>query len=298
MCLDQLRFSIVLLTLSTVLTPTNNRICITFSGPQKIELASRMVPLVKVVMALLWLIAYPIAKVLDLILHEESDGAENMNRNELSALVRVQYEERMANKRARKMEKVKYQKQKGSFMSINAGGAATTATLTGRATPTDVVVSNVSQTAATANSRVESLNFSQPKNRRFDADAAIRASKHEQIVSEYSGLTNRSSTHDYETSVRSDQSADGRGSGMKRSNSIHIDEVTMVEGALSMKTLRAMDVLTPLHRIYAVPHDLILNEDNIVDIYSSGYSRIPVYQRNPNKPKSQASIIGLLMTKQ
>ena len=266
------------------------------SGPQKIELASRMVPLVKVVMVLLWPLAYPIAKVLDVVLHEDDEGAENMNRGELSALVRVQYEERMAHKRARKMEKIHYRSQKNSsVMSSVPGGAATTATLTGKATPTDVLISRVSQGSnmSANNQRVGPLNFPQPRHRSMEANAAIRASKHDEFRSQYSNCTSRSSTHDYD---RSDRSAIGR--DMQRSNSIHIDEVAMVEGALSMKTMTAMDVQTPLHRIYAVPHDLILNEENIVDIYSSGYSRIPVYQRNPDKPKSQASIIGLLMTKQ
>ena len=220
-----------------------------------------------------------------------------MNRGELSALVRVQYEERMAHKRARKMEKIHYRSQKNSAMSSVPGGAATTATLTGKATPTDVLVSRVSQDSnmSANNQRVGPLNFPRPRHRSLEADAAIRASKHDEFRSQYSHSTSRSSTHEYD---RSDRSAIGPGREIQRSNSIHIDEVAMVEGALSMKTMTAMDVQTPLHRIYAVPHDLILNEENIVDIYSSGYSRIPVYERNPDKPRSQASIIGLLMTKQ
>ena len=49
--------------------------------------------------------------------------------------------------------------------------------------------------------------------------------------------------------------------------------------------------------MFAVPDNLILNEENVVDIYSSGYSRIPVYEQNPQKPKSQIAIKGVLNTK-
>lgn len=36
----------------------------------------------------------------------------------------------------------------------------------------------------------------------------------------------------------------------------------------------------------------------MVDIYSTGFSRIPVYTPNPQKPKSITAICGVLMTKQ
>jgi Mg2+/Co2+ transporter CorC len=262
-----------------------------------------MVPLVRLVMLLLWPIAYPIARVLDVVLHDEDEGEENMNRGELSALVRVQYEERLAHKRARKLEKVKFQQRKSSVntstMSTIPGGASTTATLTGRATPTDVVISKVSNAVLGSGGgeiRVGSLNFPHPKHRSAEADAAIKASRHEAFRSQHSGATTHSAINEFDNSRRSEGSGTGFGE-LKRSNSIHIDEVALVEGALQMKLKTAFDVLTPLHRIYAVPHDLILDEDNIVDIYSSGYSRIPVYVRDPDKPKSQAHIIGLLMTK-
>ena len=48
----------------------------------------------------------------------------------------------------------------------------------------------------------------------------------------------------------------------------------------------------------AVPYDTILNETNIVKIYSSGYSRIPVYDRNPERKRDKTAIRGILMTRQ
>ena len=55
-------------------------------------------------MFVLYPIAYPISKVLDKFLHEEDDESA-FDRGEISALVRIQYEERMANKRQRKLAK-------------------------------------------------------------------------------------------------------------------------------------------------------------------------------------------------
>jgi metal transporter CNNM len=72
----------------------------------------------------------------------------------------------------------------------------------------------------------------------------------------------------------------------------------MVEGALQMKTKCAMDVYTPMRNMYAVPITTELNEETIVDIYSSGFSRIPVFEVNPAKPKQKSAVRGVLMTKQ
>ena len=72
----------------------------------------------------------------------------------------------------------------------------------------------------------------------------------------------------------------------------------MVQGALSMKTKVAIDVYTPLRKLYAIPFDTILDERTVVRIYSSGYSRIPCYDRNPLKEKDITAIRGILMTKQ
>jgi len=193
-----------------------------FTGPKKLKLASSMVPIVKGVMFITYPISYPIAKVLDKYLHdEEGDDDGAFNRGEISALVRIQHEERIANKRQRKLERM---------------GSA-----------------------------------------RFDKSDKIR-----NFYDSVKNYTNESSRLSLD---------------MSDVQSIHMDEVMMVEGALQMKTKTAMDVFTSIHIMFAVPENLILNEDNVVDIYSSGYSRIPVYEQDPVKPKSQTSIKGILITK-
>jgi len=89
-----------------------------FTGPNKVALAYRMVPLVQFVMILLWPLAFPIAKLLDHVLHDEnSETPDAFGRGELSALVRIQYEERMAQK----------QRVKASKAASSARGTGTTA---------------------------------------------------------------------------------------------------------------------------------------------------------------------------
>ena len=183
-----------------------------FTGPQKVELASKMVPLVRLVMVLLWPIAYPIAKVLDVVLHDNDDEDDEgaFNRGELSALVRIQYEERMANKQQRKLERAKYRRTESSIVKPNG------------------------------KPRNNSLNPSNHPNRPAEMDAAIKAVKKEVM---YATSKSRLSEESSE-SLRFERP-------LKRSASIHRDEVMIVEGALQMKTKTAMDVFCPLNRMFA-----------------------------------------------
>ena len=75
-------------------------------------------------------------------------------------------------------------------------------------------------------------------------------------------------------------------------------EVDMVQGALQFKTKLAMDVYTPYAHVYAVPDNLILTKQVITEIYSHGYSRVPVYHYNEKDPTDRLAILGFLMTRQ
>lgn len=77
-----------------------------FTGPKQLSMASRMAPLVNVCMCLVYPIAYPISLLLDWLLHnkDEDGGGTSYNRGELSALIRIQYEERLAQKVRRQHE--------------------------------------------------------------------------------------------------------------------------------------------------------------------------------------------------
>lgn len=231
-----------------------------FTGPNKIEIASNLTPVVRFVMLLLWPFAFPIAKMLDYFLHSEEEevSMDVFNRGELSALVRIQYEERMAVKKQRHKE-----------------------------------MSALRHSNALHTEHIAGLDFSSSRQSTM-VDAAIRASKR-------GILRHQSTTATTESNLLQDHDGDDLLTPNPRkgkSVSIHIDEVAMIEGALQMKTKMAIDVFTPIHRMCSIPYNTVLNEYNVVSIYSSGYSRIPVFEQNPQKPKNHTAIRGILMTKQ
>lgn len=78
-----------------------------FSGPNKLAVSSRLAPVVKILLLILYPLAWPIGKLLDKVLHEDDDEGfmQKYNRKELSALVRLQYEERQASKLRMKRER-------------------------------------------------------------------------------------------------------------------------------------------------------------------------------------------------
>ena len=89
-----------------------------FTGPDQVRMAANLVPLAKAIMFVLSPVAVPIARLLDRVLHEGGGKEEEVehvmgmedvtegnyyNRNELSALVRIQYESQLAAKRRRNL---------------------------------------------------------------------------------------------------------------------------------------------------------------------------------------------------
>ena len=79
-----------------------------FSGPNKIAIASKLAPLVGFFLFVLSPLAVPIAKILDKVLHgdEHVEGLmQKYDKKELSALVRLQFEERRNIRRRRKKHK-------------------------------------------------------------------------------------------------------------------------------------------------------------------------------------------------
>ena len=78
-----------------------------FSGPNKLAVSSRLAPVVKVLLLVFYPLAWPIGKLLDKVLHEDDEEGfmQKYNRKELSALVRLQFEERQASKLRMKMER-------------------------------------------------------------------------------------------------------------------------------------------------------------------------------------------------
>lgn len=79
---------------------------------------------------------------------------------------------------------------------------------------------------------------------------------------------------------------------------LHPLEVDVVEGALQMKTKVAMDVYTPLSQVYSLSETLEMDKMAMTQVYSRGFSRVPVYMPNPNDPNDHSLIKGFLITRQ
>jgi len=265
-----------------------------FTGPEQLVIASRLAPLVKMAMFLLYPIAGPIAKLLDCLLHDEEELSA-YNRGELSALIRIQYEERLAMKRNRKRERAK----------TAAATDATHKDLDNDLSLGQQVKQRIGQ-AITHGSVLGGLDFvGAPTEQRRTSVAtlqedmqAVRAVKnhlehvelHHQMLQSgsirpshlSSFLTGDSHRSSVASSIRSD------------TDSIHRDEVMIMEGALQMKTKVAMDLMHPKRLTYRLPDNMVLNESNLVKIYATGFSRIPVYRSDID----DNAVCGVLITKQ
>jgi metal transporter CNNM len=216
------------------------------SGPRKLRVVSRLSWFAWGAMFLLWPLAYPIAKLTEHMLHgggeEEDDG---FNRGELSALVRIQYEERMASKQRRRAERV-------AFNDLTKNGKC----------PPELMPTKDALMAA-----------------------SIRAAKRELGCCDH--------VAEFDSDDNDDNSV-----ASSVEHHLHVDEVTMVQGALQMKTKKVIDVYTPWRKVFAVPHNMVLNEQSVVHIYSNGYSRIPVYVPNAGAPNDHCAVRGVLLIKQ
>jgi len=94
-----------------------------FSGPNQIKFTSFASPLLKLLMLVCLPFSYPIAKLLDCLVnsHDEQDG---YNRGELSALVRIQYEEHKAAQQRKDIELAEIAAQTSSYelLADSTGG--------------------------------------------------------------------------------------------------------------------------------------------------------------------------------
>ncbi|MES1914415.1 MAG: hypothetical protein MHM6MM_006492 [Cercozoa sp. M6MM] len=69
------------------------------------------------------------------------------------------------------------------------------------------------------------------------------------------------------------------------------DEVSILKGALSMRSKTVRDVLTPLDKVQMLDETRLMNHDAMADLLAHGHSRIPVYKDFRN------NIQGFLLTK-
>ncbi len=157
--------------------------------------------------------------------HDESDTLEKYDRSELSALVRLQFEHRIA---------AKLKKKELNRSLVVTTGVATTAGGGGGGCDGD-----------------ENYGY-------FDQSYTMKGNNNVNLNSSVASTSESASTRFVKV----------------------VDEVMMVEGALKMHSKQVIDVMQPWTNVYSIPKDMILNEANIVEIYRSGHSRIPVYDNS------------------
>jgi metal transporter CNNM len=225
-------------------------------------------------MFLLYPVAAPIAKLLDKVLGAEDQEGDLYNRGELSALIRIQYEERIANKNKRRKQR-----------------------------------QNV-----TKDSNDNSNNNGSNKNDKGDMPWSLRTVKHhaEKELDEHGVLPQKkkpsnngknednkdtSNGNDKTEEANDNNNNNGKGKDNNDNNQklgdvyfqqyaqddrrpnadLHADEVTMAEGALQMRTKVAMDVYKAKRDVFSVPSDMTMNEENMLYIYSSGYEHCMMF---------------------
>jgi CBS domain containing-hemolysin-like protein len=305
-----------------------------FTGPNQIRIAHSLVPLVRLVLWLLYPIAGPIAALLDRLLHHHHHDADDddddnddgnkstthqsasFTRGELAALIRIQYEERVAMKRKMKQRKKRVTQNDSTTLStfstssasVQVVGAldftprqilmnAATDRQSIRALKNQVERNSSSSNGTVTISTIYENDTVPPRlapsnhvknNGNTGSDPVLvppvpmhlpyREESSDELLYTYTDTQVHDSNRDHDVRWHD--------------HSIHRDEVMMMEGALQMQTKVALDVYTPVRRVFSIPSNMKLNERNIVKIYASGYSRIPVHL-----PDHKTAIIGILVTK-
>ena len=74
-------------------------------------------------------------------------------------------------------------------------------------------------------------------------------------------------------------------------NIINTQEKRIVQAALSLQEKNAEQVMTGIEHVYMLDINTELNHKTLRDIYSQGFSRIPIYDRTKD------NIVGVLMTR-
>ena len=241
-----------------------------FTGPNQLRLGYHMIPLVRVLIVLLYPLARPLANILDCIVFPdgEDDAEEAYNRGELSALVKIQYENRHSHATSRR--------QPPAVRKVDVVQTALH--------PTNNVNNNSN------NNNTTSSVYGGRGHRRTWSSL-----KQEMLEAVTERLNDDDDHHHYRDEIPTEQ----------LQPPLEKQEIDVVVGALGMKTKVVMDVYTPLRKVYAIPDDLILDRMGVTEIYAKGFSRVPVYHRSERHMEQDdhgdadpSLVRGYLMTRQ
>jgi len=204
-----------------------------FTGPHQLYLGYKLSTLTKVFLYVMYPVAKPLALLLDYLVEGEvkedgtpSGGGETYHRGELSALVRIQYEDSHSSTKPIRKRVNRHRRDDSWF-----------------ATKQEII------------EKANEIGVDDPKEEEQDPQ--------EQLAPP-----------------------------------LDPTEVDLIEGALQMKTVLVMDVYTPLTHVYGISADALLDKKGFTEIYSKGFSRVPVHQPNPEDEDDKTHILGFLLIKQ
>jgi metal transporter CNNM len=243
-----------------------------FTGPDQVKVAAKLVPMVKLMMVLMSPLAVPIANILDRVLHEDGHaGNHNLAKGNS-----VDMEEE----------------------DVTGGNYYNKCELSAL-----VRIQYEAQLAAKRKEKMMNKSLLTKAESTKGAAPVLKTGSSNMSASSAPSLH----THNHIRAVGRDLASSHR--SFQHTDSIHVDEITMIEGALAMTTKVAADICTPLRRVYALPSDTVMDEDTMVKIWSRGFSRIPVYSASADECAVSFSstdayevdtsrIIGVLLTRQ
>jgi len=238
-----------------------------------------MAPLMNFFLWITYPFAKPLALLLDHLVHQGSEPVddEGYNRGELSALIRIQHEQDVARVKGiagRSAHVAKTTAHKASAVTPQRG-LFTTSSTPNWADVKQELLDKVRERsddsmdwhlAAHPNDQQQQYNYEHDRNA-------------------YNNLNGNNHAYDEESHVAT------------VAPPLHPTEVDVIEGALQMKTSLAMDVFTPLNKVYAIPVTMTLDKRNICMIYGQGFSRVPVYEPDPDDPNNISRVMGFLLVR-
>lgn len=244
-----------------------------FTGPRQLYLGYCMAPLMNFFLWIAYPMAKPLALLLDHLVHQGTDPTqdEGYHRGELSALVRIQHEQDTARVQG---------------LTSRSAHWSNKAPMRSSAVTPQRKVFSMSSTPNWSDVKQELLGKVRAQQERLSMRDGF--SDPNDLLQQYHYKSNHHITSyiDEESYVASVPPP------------LHPTEVDVIEGALQMKTSLVMDVLTPLNKVYAIPKTLTLDKSNICSIYGQGFSRVPVYEPDPEDETNQTLVLGFLLVRQ
>jgi metal transporter CNNM len=245
-----------------------------FTGRDQLTSASKLIPVLRFVIVITSPISYPLAKLMDHYFHPAAESS-GIKRGEVTAMVRIQYEEHLAWKKRNTEHDTTTKYRSRSEPNLVMAGWSDAETVLSATTIAST------DTAAFC-TPCEPLTYQQDAE--FNA-CVIPYRPDNRCIS--AGICNVPS---YSNSLQQNLSD---------------DDIIKLEGALSLKDKQVKCAYTPLNRVVSIMADTILDENMVVQIYSHGYSRIPVLQYIDDKPDDTTTAIarptgicGIVLTKQ